>query len=159
MKRTLFVLAVLLLVAFPVVTVSAQMPSIVSVSVATLNVRDGPGLNFDVIGRVYRGTLLQVQGWSLEYDWLHICCTAAGDDGWVYAAYTRAWSPPDLPASTPVPPPPPVCDCSYNRYNCSSFATQRGAQVCFNYCLRVTGYDVHWLDADRDGVACEWNPR
>jgi hypothetical protein len=41
---------------------------------------------------------------------------------------------------------------------CDDFATQAAAQACFNYCWRVVGYDVHWLDDDKDGIACEWNP-
>lgn len=50
------------------------------------------------------------------------------------------------------------CDCSGNRYNCSDFKTQNQAQACFDYCMRVKGYDVHKLDRDQDGRACESLP-
>lgn len=50
------------------------------------------------------------------------------------------------------------CDCSYNRYDCSDFPTHAAAQACYEYCLRIVGWDVHWLDDDNDGSACEWNP-
>ena len=47
--------------------------------------------------------------------------------------------------------------CSYNAYDCSDFGGDRAkAQEVYEYCLRKTGRDVHWLDADNDGRACEW---
>lgn len=52
----------------------------------------------------------------------------------------------------------PTCNCSYNVYNCGDFPTQRTAQTCYEYCLRIAGYDVHILDNDQDSVACELNP-
>jgi hypothetical protein len=63
-----------------------------------------------------------------------------------------------LPTNT-VPPPPPaaVCDCSGNLYNCSDFSTHSQAQACFNYCSPIAG-DVHALDRNNDGNACESLP-
>jgi len=51
------------------------------------------------------------------------------------------------------------CDCSRNLYNCSDFRTHDEAQACFEHCLSLTGRDVHRLDGDRDGKACEALPR
>jgi len=52
----------------------------------------------------------------------------------------------------------PVCSCSENLYNCSDFSTHASAQACFNYC-NASGYgDVHRLDNDQDGNACEELP-
>jgi micrococcal nuclease len=51
-----------------------------------------------------------------------------------------------------------VCDCSYNRYNCKDFATHADAQACFDYCWGQRGFDVHRLDGDGDGSACESLP-
>lgn len=48
-----------------------------------------------------------------------------------------------------------VCDCSGNIYNCDDFSTQREAQECFDYCLSRGLGDIHKLDADNDGIACE----
>jgi len=59
---------------------------------------------------------------------------------------------------TPTPTEPSVCDCSSDLYNCSDFATQMQAQACYNYCMQVVGYDVHKLDRDKDGLACEALP-
>ena len=50
------------------------------------------------------------------------------------------------------------CDCSRNIYNCSDFSTQAEAQRCYEHCLRERGYDVHRLDRDGDGIACESLP-
>ncbi len=35
---------------------------------------------------------------------------------------------------------------------------QEDAQACFDYCWDLTGQDVHGLDSDNDGVACESLP-
>lgn len=48
--------------------------------------------------------------------------------------------------------------CAYDAYNCSDFGTQAAAQACHDYCMVQVGYDVHRLDADDDGVACESLP-
>ena len=51
-----------------------------------------------------------------------------------------------------------ICECSYNAYDCRNFISQGSAQACYQFCLAAVGYDVHVLDADADGIACEWNP-
>ena len=45
--------------------------------------------------------------------------------------------------------------CKANIYNCADFSTQAQAQTEYEYCLSETGKDVHDLDRDSDGVACE----
>jgi len=47
------------------------------------------------------------------------------------------------------------CSCAGNLYNCSDFDSWYEAQVCYEHCLDVVGYDIHRLDSDDDGVACE----
>lgn len=72
------------------------------------------------------------------------------------------------PTSTPRPTPTTVsrsapapgltiCNCNTDIYNCSDFNTQREAQTCFNYCNPRRG-DIHKLDADNNGQACESLP-
>lgn len=58
----------------------------------------------------------------------------------------------------PTPPPAPICDCSYDRYNCGDFTTQAQAQECYDYCVAQGAGDIHRLDQDNDGVACESLP-
>lgn len=53
---------------------------------------------------------------------------------------------------------PPVCDCSGDHYNCADFPTQAEAQRCYQYCLDAGAGDIHRLDQDNDGVACEGLP-
>jgi len=48
-----------------------------------------------------------------------------------------------------------VCDCSGNLYNCADFSTTAAAQACYDYCIHQGKGDVHRLDADKDGYACE----
>ena len=61
--------------------------------------------------------------------------------------------------SSPSPPGPPGCNtCSYDAYNCSDFATQGSAQACYEFCLTMVGIDIHGLDGDNDGIACEHLP-
>jgi micrococcal nuclease len=43
-------------------------------------------------------------------------------------------------------------DCSSNIYSCDNFMTQDGAQEIFEAC---GGDDIHELDGDGDGIACE----
>ena len=72
-------------------------------------------------------------------------------------------TPAPTPTITPTPwrPPPtpiPTCDCSGDIYNCPDFTTQAAAQACYDYCMQEVGYDVHKLDRDGDGMACEELP-
>jgi endonuclease YncB( thermonuclease family) len=48
-----------------------------------------------------------------------------------------------------------VCDCDHNKYNCSSFASRADAQACFDYCVGQGAGDVHLLDSNSNGLACE----
>lgn len=45
--------------------------------------------------------------------------------------------------------------CSSNVYNCSDFSSQADAQEVHNYCMAAVGSDIHELDSDDDGEACE----
>lgn len=47
--------------------------------------------------------------------------------------------------------------CSYNAYNCSDFTTHAEAQEVFEYCGGIDN-DIHRLDGDNDGIACEALP-
>jgi len=47
------------------------------------------------------------------------------------------------------------CACDANTLNCDDFDSF-DAQACYLRCLQVVGFDVHDLDRDGDGSACEW---
>jgi len=48
-------------------------------------------------------------------------------------------------------------DCSSNIYNCVNFSTHNEAQAVFEACGGIND-DVHHLDGDTDGIACESLP-
>ncbi|MBI3331668.1 excalibur calcium-binding domain-containing protein [Candidatus Peregrinibacteria bacterium] len=45
--------------------------------------------------------------------------------------------------------------CTADVYNCSDFSSHGEAQSVMDYCLEMTGSDVHGLDGDNDGEGCE----
>jgi len=52
----------------------------------------------------------------------------------------------------------PVCVCTHDAYNCTSFTRQSLAQACYNYCREQGRGDIHRLDRDNDGRVCESLP-
>lgn len=91
---------------------------------------------------------------------------------WSFLPYMRrsALSPTPPPTDTPTPTPtatntptpttePGPCVCTEgDLYNCSDFDTQAEAQACYDHCWALGYGDVHGLDGDNDGVACESLP-
>ena len=75
-------------------------------------------------------------------------------------------NPAATPTSTPLPTPTPMpmptmamqYICSSDAYNCSDFATQAEAQAVFDYCVNLGFGDIHRLDGDGNGKACESLP-
>lgn len=76
---------------------------------------------------------------------------------------TATQQPTATPTATQVATPTPTATeqvgrsyiCSYNAYNCTDFATQSEAQAVYEYCKALNMGDIHKLDADEDGIACE----
>jgi len=66
---------------------------------------------------------------------------------------------PESKAQTPVKPPETngQCECSSNIYNCADFKTHAEAQTLYDCCGGVNN-DIHKLDSDKDGIACESLP-
>lgn len=50
------------------------------------------------------------------------------------------------------------CYCSSDIYECYNFDTKDDAQACLDYCKSVGRGDIHGLDIDNDGLACESLP-
>jgi hypothetical protein len=48
-----------------------------------------------------------------------------------------------------------ACVCSEDYYDCPDFSSQTAAQECYDYCMQQVALDVHSLDTDDDGVACD----
>lgn len=62
---------------------------------------------------------------------------------------------PATPTFTATPGP---CECYADLYNCSDFSTQAQAQACHDHCVNEGMGDIHRLDQDNDGEACESLP-
>lgn len=45
-------------------------------------------------------------------------------------------------------------NCELDSYNCNNFSNAKQAQLVFDFCSGFNG-DVHLIDNDKDGVACE----
>lgn len=75
-------------------------------------------------------------------------------------APTATSTPVSTPTATvePTPTPQVTYICSENLYNCWDFSTQAEAQAVFDYCWAEVERDVHVLDGDDDGIACESLP-
>ncbi|MDP3964222.1 MAG: thermonuclease family protein [bacterium] len=49
----------------------------------------------------------------------------------------------------------PACFCEYNFYDCRDFQTADDAQSLYECCAKESGEDIHLIDGDEDGNACE----
>ena len=92
-----------------------------AVQVVSLNVRQGPGTTYPVVGKLAEGSEITVDGRNEAGDWWSICCVADGTPGWVSAALVTpnftAEQAAALPvvASEPAPEATPAYTCP-NRY-------------------------------------------
>jgi hypothetical protein len=73
------------------------------------------------------------------------------------------FTPLSLPRNTlavivPQQPAQAACSCSGDTLNCGDLGTHSNAQACFEYCLAQGVGDIHGLDGNNDGVACESLP-
>lgn len=129
------------------------------VNVSRLNVRMGPGLEHGARKSIPKGTCVELIGRNKTADWVQ------QKDGWMYANMLdiqgRVDSLPVTDTSTssvPVVTQQYSCSCSGNIFNCSDFSTQASAQRCYATCIQLGYGDIHWLDDDNDGIACELLP-
>ena len=49
-----------------------------------------------------------------------------------------------------------TCYCRADKYNCNDFKSRKEAREVYKCCMDKIGRDIHKLDGDRDGLACEW---
>ncbi len=66
-----------------------------------VNVRQGPGTNFSIIGTVNAGTQFDISGKNPAGDWLQFCCLN-GKRGWIYAPLTQVENPQLIPTLEPA---------------------------------------------------------
>lgn len=92
------------------------------------------------------------------------------------ARYDKTSTPTRTPTATPTRPGQPTathtptatptatvptgpCPCNADTRNCSDFGSQASAQTCYDWCVSQGAGDIHRLDFDHDGEACESLPR
>ena len=80
---------------------------------------------------------------------------------YVVTATPNPLATPFVVTATPVTNPPLptgqvlICACVADLYNCPAFSSSSAAQACFAFCMSQGAGDIHQLDRDKDGVACE----
>lgn len=60
-----------------------------------------------------------------------------------------------MPTLAIPPPPDGACSCNGDNLNCTDFSSHASAQACYEYCKSQGKGDIHKLDRDGDGSACE----
>jgi hypothetical protein len=80
----------------------------VAVTTTDLNVREGPGQEYPVLGLLPVGTQVEVTGKNLDGTWWQIVYPpGSAERAWIYAPFTRPSNTQDVPVvPTPVPPTP-----------------------------------------------------
>lgn len=129
---------------------------------ATVNLRSGPGTQFEVVGTILNGTPLLAtkseNGWyRFRYEGrsVWILGDLTGPRGALTSGGGSSGSDGGGSAPQPTAPSQAVCACHADTYNCGDFSTQAQAQACFNYCVSLGRGDIHRLDGDGNGRACE----
>ncbi len=132
--------------------------------------RYGRLLRYVFVGEVFVNEQLVRDGWARSrryppdtafadrFDRLAAEAQAAGLGCWPTGVFGGGVLAPTQPSGAGSTLPAAACDCSANLYNCSDFSTHQQAQACYEYCLSLGVGDVHSLDADADGNACERLP-
>ncbi len=117
-------------------------------------------LRYVVVGNVFVNNELVIEGLAkaAQYPPDTACAaTFSSSEEYARSHLLGMW------VATPVPQPtiPDVnapCSCSGNLYNCDDFSSHAAAQACYDYCMSVGAGDVHRLDGNHDGNACESLP-
>lgn len=146
------------------------------------NVREGPGTEYAVMAVAQPGQVMTVTGRDSRGEWLQL-----GSGYWIAAslvdnapadlpvtavlAQLPGGNPTPVPDEETVPAPTPSwqredhgivftseCPCDQgDTLNCGNFGIDMDAQACYMRCIDLAGRDVHRLDKDKDGSACEWD--
>ena len=103
--RLLLPLAVALLLVW---SIPGHGISVIWIEVDLANIRNGPGLSFDVVGTVEWGTSVGLL--SGQDDWLEVKYTVTGKTGWIMESLTTSLPPSESGSGTCS-----ACDFTYTR--------------------------------------------
>jgi endonuclease YncB( thermonuclease family) len=145
----------------------APLPDAV-VTADRLNLRSGPGTQYDILGTIVQGSPLEVIGRNPDGSWL-VVVTEDGTIGWVFAGLVQLNinledAPPALIPATPTPvvipttpPSPPTanCDPSYPDVCIPPPPPDLDCKDIPYRNFRVVGADPHRFDGNNDGIGCE----
>lgn len=149
------------------------------------NVREGPGVSFAIVGSAQSGQALDISGQDSSGQWLQLASgfwIAASLVNNIPPNLPVTAVAAQLPGGNPTSAPTPAstqataptstpswqreergviftseCPCDQGDIlNCSDFGIAMDAQACYMRCMDLVGRDVHRLDRDNDGGACEW---
>jgi len=156
------------------VSASGEFPSTAN---AATPLYAGPDWSYPIVGGLALGDTLDIVAWFTEGTWYLLA-----NGAWIPATVvdnppsalplvvptptptitptpgpTQPSPAPPTPTPTPTSLSEPICDCSADRYDClgNVFSNQAAAQLCFDFCFRERGFDVHNLDPNLNGRACE----
>ena len=88
-----------------------------------MNVRNGPGTFYDIIGQIYPGDVLPALGISPGREWIQVSFSGSADGiGWVYAAYVSV-SGGELQVVEPPPTPAPLITSTIDPTLAAAFNT------------------------------------
>lgn len=165
---------------------AAPTPAMGATATKGANLRAGPATTFKVVGGVKAGDGLEIVGKNKAGDWYQLAggqwiaaflVTNPPAVPVVEEPAAAAPAPTSVPAAEGSPQPatsgaaavpvanrPPTaadsgCPCDGNTLNCDDFTSVIegwDAQACYLHCKELTNRDVHDLDRDSDGAACEW---
>jgi len=109
-----------------------------------------PAANAAIVGTVSANTVVNVSKLSNDNGWYQL-----DNHTWIESRLISEVSGSRAVTNRPTPPSHQVCDCSGDYYNCSNFANPGHAQMCLEYCTIQKQNDVHRLDIDKNGLACD----
>jgi hypothetical protein len=79
------------------------------VNIDIVNVRQGPGVTYGLVGTAEKDTELEIIGKNEQGDWWQICCVN-GEPGWIFGELARVENAESVAVAEniPAPPPPPT---------------------------------------------------
>lgn len=92
-------------------TATAQAGQWGTVTAETLNVRSGPGADYDRVTQLSNGNQIEILARTADQKWLHVTLPAGGS-GWVSAAYVDTGLPVDRYPVANIPPTPTPARCN-----------------------------------------------
>lgn len=117
----------------------------------SVNIRSGPGTEYGILGQVSHRDEIVLNG--VSGSWYRI--NYNGGNGWISRSLTSLSRPAAI-STGGTGGQTATCECGYNAYNCTGANTPPGgAQACYEYCISIGRGDIHDLDRDNDGYACE----